>query len=413
MGFLVFMATRKNALGKAGDLSVTYGAVVVRIYPRADGQVAVSWREDGVRKRTTRATLEGAQEFARKTARAIDAAAGRRWMTPAQAERMAWLERIAGGAEEVPGLLHDLERAVEVLGSPGRIFAAADYFVSHGPAGVRAVSVHEAARAVLAEYDHSPKVTRATMRQALNALMDSLPDVPLTEVSREMLSAHVHKAGLGKRSVRNRLAQASTFFNRCRELGFWPAGRLIPTAGIKPPKLPDKAPGIFTPAHGKVMLRKTMADAPQYLTYLVTAGWLMCRPSECLRLRWENFDLDHAMLHLPAEVVGKTHRERWVPIPAALVPWLRIRRDVAASERVCLTTAREKLSKVARSHGIPWPKDVLRHSAITYRLQVLGSIEEVAEEAGNSPSVIRSSYRRPIPPGWGKQWFDLLELLTE
>jgi hypothetical protein len=56
-----------------------------------------------------------------------------------------------------------------------------------------------------------------------------------------------------------------------------------------------------------------------------------------------------------------------------------------------------------------WPQDVLRHSYITYRLQVLKNIDVVAEEAGNSPREIRDSYKRPIPPGVGEKWFAVVD----
>ena len=398
--------------GKKGDLSVSYGNTTVRIYLRGDGQVALSWREDGRTRRTTRASLDAAREFGMQTARAIDAASGKRWITPTQSDRLGMMERIAGGAAEVPGFLQAVEGAVKVLGSYELLCAAANYYVSHGPAGVKNIRLHAAADLILAEYDDSPPETRKTMKNALSEMKSSIPDVLLTSVTREMVAAHVHKPGLAKRTVRNRLSQASTFFNRCRELELWPHQRSIPTVSIKAPKLDDTAPGIFNPTEGKILLRKTLEENPQYLTYLVVAGWLMCRPSECLRLRWGAFDLDHGQLHLSAKVVGKTHRERWVPIPAVLIPWLREQRDDATSDRVCLTTARESLSITARDLGMEWPKDVLRHSAITYRLQVTGNIEQVAEEAGNSPTVIRKNYRRPIPPKWGELWFGLLEMLN-
>jgi hypothetical protein len=81
-----------------------------------------------------------------------------------------------------------------------------------------------------------------------------------------------------------------------------------------------------------------------------------------------------------------------------------------ATDRVCLTRAREELSKLARSMGMAWPADVLRHSAITYALQLSGNdYNRTAERMGNSPKVIETNYRRPIPAGFGRQWFALLE----
>ncbi len=282
--FLGGMAARKKE-----TILVTYGTTTVRIDPRSDGRFAIYWREGGKAHRSTRAALEKARSFARDKARKLDASTGQRWITPAQSERLEWLEKIAGGQGEVSGLLREIERAVKVLGSMELLGAAAEHYLSHGPAGVVSIGLHAAADQVLAEYDDSPPETRKTMKTALTDLKNSIPDCELTAVTREMIAAHVQRPGLSKRTVRNRLSQTSTFFNRCRELELWPHQRPIPTVSIKAPKLDDKAPGIFNPTEGKILLRKTLAENPQYLSYLVYAGWLMCRPSECLRLRWPAF----------------------------------------------------------------------------------------------------------------------------
>jgi len=117
-------------------------------------------------------------------------------------------------------------------------------------------------------------------------------------------------------------------------------------------------------------------------------------------------------------VVGKTGRERWVPLDARVKKVLLELRDQAIEEgrgdahhKVCLTHSREEISKLARNMGLDWPDDVLRHSAITYELQISGNdYNKTAEKMGNSPAVIESNYRRPIPAGRGEQWMDVLEL---
>ena len=122
------------------------------------------------------------------------------------------------------------------------------------------------------------------------------------------------------------------------------------------------------------------------------------------------------MLHLTTDVVGKTARERWVPLEARVLEALKWSLEFAAADgrgekadRICLTKAREELSKLARSIGLPWPADVLRHSAITYALQLSGNdYGRTAERMGNSPAVIEANYRRPVPGGFGEAWMELL-----
>ena len=207
-----------------------------------------------------------------------------------------------------------------------------------------------------------------------------------------------------------------TFFRRAEALGWWPEGKRNPASAMKKPMLEDKVPEVFTPEQGAAIVRNVVEHLPQYLSYVLIAGWLGCRPSECLRLDWTDFDWKQRLLHVRPEVARKTRRERWVPMTRPLCSLLRkiSKQEVhhsASPGKACRKGAREGLSAWLRKNKVVdrWPADVLRHSFITYRLQVLGSIDRTADQAGNSPSEIRASYRRPIPPGEGKRWFSVVE----
>lgn len=409
---------RKKAVTKgagAWPRRVVFEGAVVKVDKRADGRFSLRWREAGEWKRTTRGTEEEALQWAGEKARRMARGTGERWVRAGEAEA---LDALRGMAEkegmEVGRLAGQVIGAMERLGGAGRLGEAVDYFMTSGPGAVADSTLGEALAVVRAEYDHSRGATRNTMRVALDHMARLMPgEKRLAEVSREDVEKFVFEGGKSVRTVRNRLTQAGTFFGRCRALGLWPLARPLPTAAVKRPRLPDKAPEIFTPKQGKRFLARVAGDCPRYLTYLVMAGWVGCRPSECCKIRWEAMDLEHGVLHLDTDVVGKTARERWVTLePAVLAFFRKWKAEVSpeATDRVCLTRAREELSKLARSMGMAWPADVLRHSAITYTLQVSGNdYNRTAERMGNSPKVIETNYRRPIPGGYGEQWFGLLE----
>jgi hypothetical protein len=65
------------------------------------------------------------------------------------------------------------------------------------------------------------------------------------------------------------------------------------------------------------------------------------------------------------------------------------------------------LSAFLRAEGIVtgWTQDVMRHSYISYRIARGDSLARIAEEAGNSESIIRRRYRRPVRASEGDQWF--------
>lgn len=55
--------------------------------------------------------------------------------------------------------------------------------------------------------------------------------------------------------------------------------------------------------------------------------------------------------------------------------------------------------------GIAWPRNVLRHSFISYRIDMVKSADQVALEAGNSPSIIFKHYRELTTEEKAAEWF--------
>lgn len=406
---------------------IRYGGVTIRLYDRANGQVSLSWSEGGKARRTTRADKTKAREWAARKARELDAATGARWVTPASADRLAWLEEIAGGPEQAGRVLTALGEAKEHLhGDLSQLGKAVAWYVKHGPPAVERQTVQDAVEAFLAEYKaHHPSATVRPVRSELRSFAAAHGTGEMIQIGHAEISAHVYRAVDGrppaKRTIRNRVSAWTTFFHRCEALGWWPEGKRHPSSKVKRPRLDDKAPAIFTPETAAALVAMVAAEARQHLPFLLIAGWLGCRPSECQRLRKADFDFSQRLLHVRHDVARKTARERWVPLSPALSTCLQaLFRDDAEGklgmdarggkpgnrDKACRHHSQEAISALARARGVipEWPADVLRHSFITYRLQELGSIDRTAEEAGNSPAEIRASYKRPIPPGTWRRW---------
>lgn len=413
------MARKKAASAKVDGFPrrVVFEGAVVMVDKRADGRFSVRWREGGGWKKTTRGEEEGALAWAGEKVRKLARKTGERWVKASEGEALDALKTLASGeGMELGRMVGEVLGAVKRVGSVERLREAVDYFMVSGPGAVADCTLGEALKIVRAEYDHSRAATKNTMRVALDhmkRLMDG--EKRLAAVSREDVEKFVFEAGKSTRTARNRLTQAGTFFTRCRTLGMWPLSRPFPTSAVKRPRLADKAPEIFTPSQGKRLLARVEKDFPRYLPYLVMAGWVGVRPSECVKVRWEAMDLENGILHLDTEVVGKTARERWPPLEPAVLEFFRgwkEKHSPEATDRVCLSRSREELSILARSMGMGWPADVLRHCAITYTLQISGNdYNKTAERMGNSPKVIETNYRRPIPGGYGVAWFALLSSL--
>jgi hypothetical protein len=103
---------------------------------------------------------------------------------------------------------------------------------------------------------------------------------------------------------------------------------------------------------------------------------------------------------------AKTASRRLVPITDNLAAWLeplqRSGRVIKSSEYIKEATA------LARAVGIEWPRNVLRHSFITYRIAKVKSADQVALEAGNSASIIFKHYRELTTPEVAEKWFAIL-----
>jgi hypothetical protein len=67
-----------------------------------------------------------------------------------------------------------------------------------------------------------------------------------------------------------------------------------------------------------------------------------------------------------------------------------------------------KARRLAKSLGIPWPHNALRHSYISYRIAVVQSAAQVALEAGNSPAIIFKHYRELVTKEAAAQWFGIM-----
>ena len=65
------------------------------------------------------------------------------------------------------------------------------------------------------------------------------------------------------------------------------------------------------------------------------------------------------------------------------------------------------VSALAAKLGIEWPRNVLRHSFISYRLPIVKSADAVALEAGNSPAIIFKHYRELATEEEANEWFSI------
>ena len=151
--------------------------------------------------------------------------------------------------------------------------------------------------------------------------------------------------------------------------------------------------------------------ADDFRPWLVVGAFLGVRSAEILRMDWSMFKWDQGHLELPPEIT-KTGERRVIPIPPAVALWLP---DPPSSGRVCEKPPhqinRGKKSETAKLGALVggWKKNGLRHSWASYRCAIAG-FKETAMEAGNSETMIRSTYRDAKTKGEAEEWFGLRPL---
>lgn len=171
---------------------------------------------------------------------------------------------------------------------------------------------------------------------------------------------------------------------------------------VVPIKLKLARPEIFSPDQLSALLSAASDELRPAIAISAFAG---VRSDEVLRLRWEDIKWEDGYIFLTREIT-KTSRTRKAPLPDNLVEWLKPWRESIG--KVCLyKNLSVGKTNVGRRVGIKWKRNALRKSFISYRLASGITVDRVAEEAGNSPSVIHQSYLDLTTAAQAAKWFSI------
>lgn len=129
------------------------------------------------------------------------------------------------------------------------------------------------------------------------------------------------------------------------------------------------------------------------------------RPTEPQRIAWTNINLQDREINLPAEAV-KTGRKsgagRVVEICDTLHAWLKRYKGAELFPANFWKDLRaiRKAAKITK-----WPKDVLRHSAISNHFRKHQSYGKAAEQFGNSEAIIKRDYQSRVSTDEMKKFY--------
>jgi len=399
---------------------VTAGSASVQIFGRAPGPFTIAWRETagGTRRRAMRSTFAKAKRFAESIA--TNVANGQTAMNQfTEADRASY------------------RRAIEILGPTGQALETAA--AEHARREKLLVDTHITFDRLITHWaetcprDFTPLPMPDLVEQFLQekaeeicaewhtALSQQLHRLakwtqrPLHTLSAEELTAWLRDLKVGPRTRANYRAGLEQLAQWAKDNQHLP--RIWSELDqVKRTKVPQSEIKILTPEdltkllYARSEIEEHGRGHSGLLLLLALQAFAGLRHSEARRLDWRDVHLSERHLFVAKDVARKIKRDRLVPISDNLAAWLQ------ASSRpnglICpMHQTSGALTKAKRSAGLPSgrneSRNILRKSFISYRLALIQNRAQVAEEAGNSPSVIRANYLRPIPESEARRWFNI------
>lgn len=391
---------------------VKCGNVTVRVYPTAKvakgreypAHVIAYYDEAGKRRLLTRG---GDEKAVKAEARAIADRLDRGDVSTADASRadldeLARCRRIVEptGAGIVTACSHYAE-AVKILGRDLVIEAARDYsrrkLDSIQPLAVEAaVDKLVAARRSAGIGERRLADLESRLGRFAKGFQCQMADVFSKDVNEWL-------RGLGvSGKTRNHYRECIvTLIRFCIAEGYlprtWEEHDHLESAKTKPTKVE-----ILDPETMAAMLKTALPSLKPYLAIAAFAG---LRQEEVSKLEWPAIDTRQGVIVVNAEA-AKTAETRLVPILEPLLDWLPD--PLPKAGRVCtLGNIPNGIARTAEKAGVTWKHNGPRHSWISSRLALIQNMAQVAEEAGNSPGIIKRNYRKPIHPDLARAWFNI------
>lgn len=314
------------------------------------------------------------------------------------------------------GLVNDYQTAQKILGYLPDLPAMARHYAKTDPSTLKAGSVAE----IVAEYLKDRAQDKPPLSQSyLHLLKVTLTPFgrdhkgSLSSIDGEELQEWISSRGAAKTQA-NAKGVITHFFEWSRLKKYLPREAKLAADDLKKIRRDVKATyRLYTPdqlSHALNGIEK------KWLPFLVLSAFAGIRSAEVCRLAWKDVDLIKGFIEVSSGK-AKTRARRLIPITPALRAWIAplhgktdtIAPTGYAHEGRVSWGFREAIAAIVnpkKERLVPTIKNGWRSSFISYRLLELGNkYAKVAEEAGNSESVIISNYRELTDKVTAKKWF--------
>ena len=398
--------TPKPKKGKPVALA-KYGSAVVPIYRLGSGgriRFMLAFYLAGKRERRSFTTLEAAKKEAQLVAQRIQG--GRQEMNDLRPhDREAY--RTAIQLLEPTGIplitaVQEYVRAGKLLGGIPMLSAVEEF--SRKARGMKlGVKVKDVAEELFAAKRQDGLSHRYLLQLQSNLRRFAADfDVPISHVQRHQIDDWLRKRDVTSRSRNGLLATIRVLFSFAKKRSYLPVGDVTEADALDKVRAGDVETEIFTPNQFASILHTA---PPCLIPILAIAGFAGIRKAEIDRLDWNAIDLERRFIEVRAGQ-AKTASRRIIPISDNLATWLEPldRHGPVVKDQ----DFHRQITALSEALGIAWPRNVLRHSFISYRIAKVMSADQVALEAGNSPTIIFKHYRELTTERQADAWFSIL-----
>ena len=379
------------------------------VYQCRDGRSTrfiLSYHRAGKRVRRSFTSLEKAKKEALLVAHRIQS--GMQHVTdmaPADRDAYAAARRLldaSGTGVPLVAAVEDYLRARAIAGTESLAAMAADYS-KYFRKVVREATVPEVVAHLLRSKAQDGAGARhlSQIRSVLGRFAAACPG-PILEVTSARVDDWLRGLKVATSSRNTMLRYVNLLFAFALERNFLPAGRATAPAQLRMARTVASDVSLFTPAQMRTILH---AAPPHLVPILAIGAFSGIRMAELARLDWSAVNLERRIIEVRAGQ-AKTASRRVIPIPDNLRAWLAPlpRRGKVLPHQ----SLQREVTALAKSLGVAWPRNVLRHSFISYRIAIVKSADQVALEAGNSAAIIFKHYRELTTEDVAREWFSIL-----
>ena len=400
------VTTQVRRRAKADIIRVKSGSAFVPIYvsdSMGATRYTVAFYRDGRRIRRTFGDLEKARREAKLAADNIQRGMALT-LDLRPSDREAYHSALNLLKELQVPLVAAVEEYVKCRGLLGGkpLLATVDDYVRRNHAVRTGAMVPDVAKEFLAAKEQdglSPRYMQQ-LKTDIGRFAAAYP-LPILHVKSNQIAEWVRGLYGSPRSRNTIHTSICTFFSWAKSRAYLPKNEITEAEAVSKMKVGDTVTEIFT--HDQ--MAKVLAIAPaEAIPFVAIGAFAGLRSAEIQRLDWSAIDLDRKIIQVRADQ-AKTASRRIVPISDNLKEWLA---PHVTTGRIVKTTWIDRLvTPLAKSQGFKWPRNVLRHSFISYRIAVVKSAEQVALEAGNSPAIIFKHYRELATEEEATAWFNI------